>query len=810
MKHILFLCLVSMLSMPMVSATVGLASRGFIENKGQIGDQHGRPNDRVRYLVVRPGLHVQLRTDGFSYDSYMVDDCGVHEPANYYFHRIDVDLVDADPQPRITATDPAADHLHYYTHITAQRNGEQGATGVRGFARVTYHDVWPNIDMEWFLDDRERPEYQFIVRPGGNVAQIRLRYRGAEDAKVEDGVLLHTVRHGIVREHIPASYLAASGTQVDVRYALHSDGTVGFALPPTNLALNDDALVIDPLPELVWGSYYGGDMVESVHDVMVTPMDGVVMVGRTGSTMNIATQGAHQTDLTWLADAFVVHFDSAMRRTWATYYGGRGTDDAIACALMRDGSIVVAGTTSSAEGIATIGTHQTTYSGIPASGEPDGFVAVLASNGERLWGTYAGGEDGDRPNDVTVLPTDDVVIVGETSSTTGIATPGTHQGGFEFLTDAFMMMFDASGRRTWGTYYGKRSSDRATGVASTADGTIIVVGETRSDGFATPDCHQPLKGDNSDAFIAAFRSDGTRAWGTYFGGRGYELAEDVHVTPAGDIVVVGTTWGSDMEIATAGTHRRTSLPTSGGGTLKDGFLATFTSAGVQLWGTLYGGDDVDEVDAVATTPHGDIVVCGRTQSTKWVASVDAHQTVYGGGSYDACVAGFSSTGRMLWGTYYGGSRDDRATSTAVTSTGRVVLVGVTESPTSIATSGALQDTLHRVGSSGQDGFLAVFRDQRTVSVDAADSDRTRSDRPWISVHPNPAVDVVQVTTSTASSAMIEVIDAMGRVVTTHGVQPEHDVSSIDVSGLTPGLYMLRLRTPEPTQLHTTYLVVGAR
>ena len=53
------------------------ADRSYIENKGQICDQDGKPNRDVKYLIVRPGLNIQLRTNGFAYDSYVFDRCGL-------------------------------------------------------------------------------------------------------------------------------------------------------------------------------------------------------------------------------------------------------------------------------------------------------------------------------------------------------------------------------------------------------------------------------------------------------------------------------------------------------------------------------------------------------------------------------------------------------------------------------------------------------------------------------------------------------------------------------------------------------------
>jgi len=118
-------------------------------------------------------------------------------------------------------------------------------------------NVWPGVDMEWFMDTNGRPEYQFVVRPGGNVASIQLQYRGANSTElVADALTLH-VQHGPIRETLPRSYVLGTGVNVDVRYRAAGANTYGFTVPPIDIAIGE-TLVIDPMPELVWGTYYGG------------------------------------------------------------------------------------------------------------------------------------------------------------------------------------------------------------------------------------------------------------------------------------------------------------------------------------------------------------------------------------------------------------------------------------------------------------------------------------------------------------------------------------------------------------------------
>jgi hypothetical protein len=102
------------------------AKNGFIENKGQIHDQDYKPNPEVKYLLnLNNGLNVQLKANSFSYDTYVIERKAkekaeaeeMDEPDMfrhpfdsidnyeivYHFHRIDIQLLNANPNPEIIA-----------------------------------------------------------------------------------------------------------------------------------------------------------------------------------------------------------------------------------------------------------------------------------------------------------------------------------------------------------------------------------------------------------------------------------------------------------------------------------------------------------------------------------------------------------------------------------------------------------------------------------------------------------------------------------------------------------------------------------
>ena len=65
---ILLLFIQSVYAVDPVSA--GFSSpRVFIENRGQVIDQSGRKNDEVKFIYHEGLFNLQLRTDGFSYET---------------------------------------------------------------------------------------------------------------------------------------------------------------------------------------------------------------------------------------------------------------------------------------------------------------------------------------------------------------------------------------------------------------------------------------------------------------------------------------------------------------------------------------------------------------------------------------------------------------------------------------------------------------------------------------------------------------------------------------------------------------------
>lgn len=400
-----------------------------------------------------------------------------------------------------------------------------------------------------------------------------------------------------------------------------------------------------------------------------------------------------------------------LTRLWGTYYGGVVDDFGNSCITDASGNVYLTGLTgsSSATAIATSGSHQTIIGG---AGN-DAFLVKFNSSGVRLWGTYYGSTASDVAFSCATDALGNVYISGQTNSsaTSAISTAGSHQVfiGGNGLLDAFLVKFNSSGVRQWGTYYGGIGDDIGYSCATDASGNVYLAGQTTTTLgtiISTAGSHQSSFAGvgTTDAFLVKFNSFGVRLWGTYYGGLGDDRGFSCCTDATGNVYLTGLSFsGLGTSIASAGSHQ------SMFGGFADAFLVKFNANGVRQWGTYYGGFAGESGFSCSTDATGSVYMTGRTESTggATIATVGSHQSTFGGGTSDAFVVKFNGSGTRLWGTYYGGSGVDLGFSSSTDASNNVYLAGSTTSTIGsvIASPGSQQINY---GGGSQDGFLVKF------------------------------------------------------------------------------------------------------
>jgi hypothetical protein len=269
--------------------------------------------------------------------------------------------------------------------------------------------------------------------------------------------------------------------------------------------------------------------------------------------------------------------------------------------------------------------------------------------------------------------------------------------------------------RLWGTYYGGpfllNGSEYGHSSSTDAFGNVYLSGNTVISGtiIATSGTHQTTLAGSDDAFLAKFDENGLRLWGTFYGGTNTETGISCAAEATGNVYLTGLT-RSTTGIATSGTFKSTHSSFSGSN--YDGYLVKFNSNGVRIWGSYFGGSNEDFPSACALAGDG-VYVAGTTDySSNGIFTNGVHQPANGGGIYEAFLVKFNPlNGLQFWGTFYGGTSDDRGFSCATDASNNVYLSGYSSTTAGniIATNGSHQQSIAGTGSA----YLAKFNSSGT-------------------------------------------------------------------------------------------------
>ena len=538
-------------------------------------------------------------------------------------------------------------------------------------------------------------KYNFIIHPGGNMNDIQLKFEGANTSLSNEGNIIIETAFGNIEESIPLSYqIGEDGSQQNITANFVKLTTSTFGLKAKNFDPKA-ILVIDPTP---WATYYGGSGADYGNGIASDSIGNIVVIGYTSSSSAIATSGSYQSIFGGSSyDAYIVKFNPSGIRQWATYYGGTSIDKGMDVDISTNseifvvgitgslglattgayltsggnsfilnlnasgirqwctyyagefpasievdylGNVIIVGSTAISSGIATIGAHQATLSLCGACLTSDGFIAKINSLGTTLlWGTYYGSTLEDYLFGLAIDNTGNIFVTGNTISVNSISTTGSHQFSNAGYTDGFLVKFNSSGVRQWGTYYGGGGDDYGYDIVVDSGGNCIITGVTYStSGISSSGTFQPSNGGGADAFVAKFNSSGVRQWGTYYGGNNFDSGAGICLDSTGNILITGYTT-TTSGISSVGAFQMTN---AGG---NDAYLTKFNSAGGRIWSTYYGGSGSDKGNKCACNLEGNIYLTGITTSLSGIATSGSYQSTYGGGT-DAMIASITFGGAL--------------------------------------------------------------------------------------------------------------------------------------------------------------------
>ena len=566
------------------------------------------------------------------------------------------------------------------------------------YADVVYRDLWEGVDMV-VRGESGALKYEFHIRPGARVSDIRLAYAGADGLALDAaGELRIQTAVGELRDSAPVAYQERDGMRVPIesRFTLGpSNGSAreyGFAV-----AADYDRgreLVIDP--GLDYSTFLGGASHESATAVAVDGSGNAYVTGITQSPDFPTTTGAF--DRTGASQNFLEAFVTKLNPTgtalvYSTFLGGSNFEWGRALAIDAAGNAYVAGQTQSSDFPTTSGAFDRTFNvdTCPRCGidQYDAFVTKLNATGSALvYSTFLGGFDIDDALAIAVDASGSAYVGGETGSHNFPVTAGAFDTTPDGAYDAFVTKLNAAGSALlYSSYLGGLAVEFPADVAVDASGVAYFTGVTRSADFpTTPGAYDTTQNGLFDIFVTAVNPSGSGlVFSTFIGGSDFDSAGGLALDVDRNIYVAGGTSSLDFP-TTAGAYDRTT----------DGNDATVTKLSADgsrlIYSTFVGGTGNDGAADVIVDGAGDAWIAGGTDAPDFPTTPGtAFDTTINGG--DAFLAELNAAGSsLLFGTFFGGNSSDGASDLAFDTGGNIIIVGQTMSPDFPTTAGALDRT----------------------------------------------------------------------------------------------------------------------
>lgn len=727
----------------------------------QFEANQGQADPSARFLAPEPGGTLFLTEDElvFSLNGREAYDAASASTAGHAGQRpgpaalatpavVRMRLAGGATSPSVEGTDPLPSVRNYMVGDRSHWH-----LGVPSFARVTYRNVYPGIDLV-VHGETGAAEYDFVVAPGTSPHAVTLDFSGQRTVRLDgNGDLVLETAAGALTQHRPVLYQEVGGSRRPIPGGFHllGAGRVGF-----NVGRYDGTrpLVIDPV--IAYSTFVGGSGNAGGDDashVTVDSSGNAYIVGPTQSTDFPATTLIGPRNVN---NAYVLKLNpSGSAVVWATVFGGSNTqgDNAAGVALDPSGNVWVTGFTHSVDFPTTTNAFKPvrTCAQAPCR-DTNAFVSEFNTTGTALlYSTYLGGHGGsvgsntqtEAGRSIAIDSAGKAYVTGSTSSPDFPTTTGAFQSTYPSTCCngvGYVAKFDSSQSGAPSLVYstfvrGSIGSDLysiavdAAGDAVVGGGATAVVTDYPVTTGAYQNANRSTQTGGDNGVITKLNAAGSALlYSTYLGGSQFSSLDQIALGPNGRIYISGHTKANDFP-TTAGGFSRTFHGGSVNGYMTDGFFSIIApngnGASDLMYSTYIGGHGDDDETAIAADASGNAYLLGITKSSDWplqnpVQGVWEGQNVDFQYNADASVAEIHPAGGgasdLLFSTYLGGTGDEQAVSIALGAQGAVYVAGTARGGAMPAgalpvpfptTRGALRETWNG-GTSGGTGFVTKF------------------------------------------------------------------------------------------------------
>ena len=627
-------------------------------------------------------------------------------------HHFDMRFLNSSSGVKVNGVDEQETKFDYYL-----AHCPDGILGAKSYSKILYSNIFPNVDLEFYYDG-SKLKYNFVVRSGGRVDDIKIAWDGVENLNLSDEGITFDVGEFSFVDMMPVSF--CNDANVDTKYTL--DGNiVGFAVSEYNAG---SMLTIDP--GITWTSHleyngYGtwGDIVHNSNGNLFYYADWEWSPNATdvANYLNSASSNNHY-GTTGGNDIIISKFKLSGDLVWVCQYGGDSDDDIRGAVLYDEQNerLYVAGRTKSSgfplqtrSGAYNLNwSNATSGSSTYTTGGTRGFLLMFNSSNARQWATLLDRGINLETFDMAVNASGSVYLVGQAGSfsyreynmygsqLTQIPYGSGYHGGivygsseYQKYSYSFVMEFGSSGAMLWSTWlpvqtlvtgnYDTNMTGRACDIEIGTDGSFYIVGDDlwSSSNYrfsASLISAAYTNRGQDDMFYMKFNSSNqpVPAWGGYIGGAGFDKINvgatngDIELDSQNRLYVTGHTYSADFPHVSppdvCGYYNGTingTVSSNVSGT-QNGYMFRINTNGNGTstidYSSYFGGNGYTAMKRIYKDPVDNLWICGEQNSSAMAAiPVDGYYNAGFSGTQSTFFAQLSQYNELLWLSFYGPS-----------------------------------------------------------------------------------------------------------------------------------------------------------
>ena len=270
----------------------------------------------------------------------------------------------------------------------------------------------------------------------------------------------------------------------------------------------------------VWGTFYGGLGADNPFNDANRITNGSIKIDSDGNLVIVAytrsdslvSKNCWQCCRGGLEDLFIVKLNQNGELLWDTYYGGELFDRQGGTFIDKKNNIYISGWTESDNYMAAEGAFQENIAAYN-----DGFIVKFDKDGNRLCGTYLGGNGYDNLLNLVIDNNNNIYTIGSSSS----SDQGSGKWRGTYTANHDMILYKITGdlkKKIWATYYGGENNDFFYDIILVNDTIIYVTGNSWSDETIVKGGFQTTRNGRRDPVIAKYNTSGKQIWSTFYGG----------------------------------------------------------------------------------------------------------------------------------------------------------------------------------------------------------------------------------------------------------------------------------------------------